>query len=44
MPKKKPAPNPHGRVGDKMKIKLPFEDALRAALGAKAPKNQKRRP
>jgi len=40
--KKKKTPNPHGREGDKLKIDLPFDEAIRAALKTK-PKDEGRK-
>lgn len=40
--KKKP-PNPHGREGDKLKIDLPFDEAVKAALKTRPPKDSGKR-
>jgi hypothetical protein len=37
MTDKKPPPNPHGREGDKLKIEMPFDEAIKAALKSKPP-------
>jgi hypothetical protein len=42
MSQRKRAPNPNGRNGDKLRIPLPFEDALKAAVETKPPESKKR--
>jgi hypothetical protein len=43
-----PSRNPNGRNGDKLRIPLPFEDAVKAALevepAEKKPPKRKRKP
>lgn len=43
MAKRKPSPNPNGRNGDKLRIPLSFEDALKAAVETKSPPAPKRK-
>jgi len=38
-----PSRNPHGRNGDKLRIPLPFEDAVKTALEVKPPEKKSRK-